>query len=112
MWFLTEDGLYEVLMQNRKPIVKEFKKEVKNSLLTESREPLNSTTGIYKQILNIYIGEGLKSMDQLRNLLSDLTVDLTTDELATVMENAIKMLKVATTESSVITTDKTLKILA
>lgn len=29
MWFLTEDGLYEVLMQSRKPIAKAFKKEVK-----------------------------------------------------------------------------------
>ena len=29
MWFLTEDGLYEVLMQSRKPIAKEFKKQVK-----------------------------------------------------------------------------------
>lgn len=29
MWFLTEYGLYEVLMQSRKPIAKEFKKEVK-----------------------------------------------------------------------------------
>ena len=25
MWFLTEDGLYEVLMQSRKPIAKQFK---------------------------------------------------------------------------------------
>lgn len=25
-WFLTEDGLYEVLMQSRKPIAKQFKK--------------------------------------------------------------------------------------
>jgi len=29
MWFLTEDGVYEVLMQSRKPIAKQFKKEVK-----------------------------------------------------------------------------------
>lgn len=29
MWFLTEDGLYEVLMQSRKPIAKQFKKEIK-----------------------------------------------------------------------------------
>ena len=29
--FLTEDGLYEILMQSRKPIAKEFKKEVKHS---------------------------------------------------------------------------------
>ena len=32
MWFLTEDGLYEVLMQSRKPIAKEFKREVKQIL--------------------------------------------------------------------------------
>lgn len=31
-WFLTEDGLYEVLMQSRKPKAKEFKKEVKKIL--------------------------------------------------------------------------------
>lgn len=31
-WFLTEDGLYEVLMQSRKPIAKEFKKNVKRIL--------------------------------------------------------------------------------
>lgn len=29
MWFLTENGLYEVLMQSRKPKAKAFKKEVK-----------------------------------------------------------------------------------
>ena len=32
MWFLTEDGLYEVLMQSTKPIAKSFKKEVKKIL--------------------------------------------------------------------------------
>ncbi len=31
-WFLTEDGLYEVLMQSRKPIAKRFKKKVKEIL--------------------------------------------------------------------------------
>lgn len=31
-WFSTEDGLYEVLMQSRKPIAKSFKKEVKEIL--------------------------------------------------------------------------------
>ncbi len=29
MWMLTEDGMYEVLMQSRKPIAKKFKKQVK-----------------------------------------------------------------------------------
>ena len=32
MWFLTENGLYEVLMLSRKPIAKQFKKEVKKIL--------------------------------------------------------------------------------
>ena len=41
MWFLTEDGVYEVLMQSRKPIAKQFKKEVKK-ILKEIR-----TTGEY-----------------------------------------------------------------
>ena len=34
MWLLTEDGVYEVLMQSRKPIAKAFKKEVKQILKT------------------------------------------------------------------------------
>lgn len=33
-WLLTEDGLYEVLMQSRKPIAKAFKREVKKILKT------------------------------------------------------------------------------
>ena len=32
MWFVTEEGLYEVLMQSRKPIAKKFKKKVKEIL--------------------------------------------------------------------------------
>ena len=32
MWFLTENGVYEVLMLSRKPIAKDFKKEVKKML--------------------------------------------------------------------------------
>jgi len=37
MWFLTEDGLYEVLMQSRKPIAKQFKKGIK-TILKEIRK--------------------------------------------------------------------------
>ena len=37
MWFLTEDGLYEVLMQSRKAIAKQFKKQVK-TILKEIRQ--------------------------------------------------------------------------
>lgn len=41
MSFLTEDGLYEILMQSRKPIAKEFKRKVKE-ILKEIRQ-----TGAY-----------------------------------------------------------------
>ena len=41
-WFLTEDGLYEVLMQSRKPIAKQFKKEVKKIL-----KQIRTTGGYY-----------------------------------------------------------------
>lgn len=36
VWFLTENGLYEVLMQSRKPIAKQFKKGIK-AILKEIR---------------------------------------------------------------------------
>lgn len=36
-WMLTENGLYEVLMQSRKPIAKQFKKGVK-AILKEIRK--------------------------------------------------------------------------
>nr|DAV07598.1 MAG TPA: KilAC domain protein [Caudoviricetes sp.] len=41
--FLTEDGLYEVLMQSRKPIAKEFKKEVKKILKTIRQNGMYAT---------------------------------------------------------------------
>lgn len=53
--YLTEDGLYEVLMQSRKPIAKEFKKEVKKILKTIRK------TGGYvanaDMMVNTYFGE-------------------------------------------------------
>ena len=43
MWFVTEDGLYEVLMQSRKPIAKEFKKQVKIILKEIRRNGIYAT---------------------------------------------------------------------
>ena len=45
MWFLTESGLYEVLMQSRKPIAKQFKKEVKTLLK-------NIRKGMFEKYIN------------------------------------------------------------
>ena len=33
-WFLSENGVYEVLMQSRKPVAKEFKKELEDNSLS------------------------------------------------------------------------------
>lgn len=43
MWFLTEDGLYEVLMQSRKPIAKQFKKKVKEILKSIRKHGMYAT---------------------------------------------------------------------
>lgn len=48
VWFLTENGLYEVLMQSRKPLAKEFKKKVKEILKTIRKHGLYATD----QLLN------------------------------------------------------------
>ena len=57
MTFLTEDGLYEVLMQSRKPIAKEFKKKVKEILkeLRKGNQVLvntgNNQVDLYTQLM-------------------------------------------------------------
>lgn len=49
-WFLTEDGLYEVLMQSRKPIAKQFKKEVKKLLKDLRLNRFNPFEGMSKEV--------------------------------------------------------------
>lgn len=52
-WFLTEDGLYEVLMQSRKPKAKEFKKEVKK-ILKSIRKTGGYTVGSSRGYFQLY----------------------------------------------------------
>ncbi|MFL1672147.1 BRO family protein [Paenibacillus dendritiformis] len=52
MWFLTEDGLYEVLMQSRKPIAKEFKREVKAILRNVRKHGAHMTTAMIEKVLS------------------------------------------------------------
>lgn len=71
MWFLTEDGLYEVLMQSRKPIAKEFKKKVKEILKTIRQHGAYLTPEtIEKFVMNpdflIGIGNALKEEQSKR----------------------------------------------
>lgn len=51
-WCLTENGLYEVLMQSRKPIAKQFKKEVKEILNTIRKHGIYATDNVIDNILN------------------------------------------------------------
>ncbi|SPF31813.1 putative phage-encoded protein [Candidatus Desulfosporosinus infrequens] len=64
MWFLTEDGLYEVLFQSRKPIAKEFKRQVKQ-ILKEIRR-----RGIY--VTDVALENMLSSPDFGIRLLSEI----------------------------------------
>lgn len=74
-WFLTENGLYEVLMQSRKPIAKQFKKEVKK-ILKQIRQ-----TGGYIPVA----ANSQWSDDQIMAqavLIAQRTIDLKNKELA------------------------------
>ena len=51
-WFLTEDGLYEVLMQSRKPIAKSFKKKVKEILKDVRKHGIYATDNVIDTMLS------------------------------------------------------------
>lgn len=50
-WFLTENGLYEVLMQSRKPIAKEFKRKVKEILKSVRKNGVYMTNEVIEKTL-------------------------------------------------------------
>ena len=50
MWFLTEDGLYEVLMSSKKPQAKVFKKKVKEILKTIRKDGFYMTEAKVSQV--------------------------------------------------------------
>ena len=63
---LTEDGLYEVLMQSRKPIAKQFKKQVKQILKDIRRRGIYATDATIDKI----IGDpefGIRLLTELKN---------------------------------------------
>lgn len=73
-WLLTEDGLYEVLMQSRKPIAKKFKREVKQILKSIRRYGIYATGETIDNILSnpkvtIKLLKKLKSEKTARQLV-------------------------------------------
>lgn len=72
VWFLTEAGVYEVLMQSRKPIVKQFKKEVKQLLKKLRLEQFIIDENINKENLN-KLNKAVEELNRIRGLLVDTT---------------------------------------
>lgn len=82
-WFLTEDGLYEVLMQSRKPIAKAFKKQIKKILkglrkgeIKMSDNTLNASDikTIMKSVVdnNNNTAECMKQMTQMMGVMTQI----------------------------------------
>lgn len=59
-WFVTEDGLYEICMQSRKPIAKEMKKEIKQYLKSIRLTGAAIPEGREQEMVNYYFS-GLSS---------------------------------------------------
>ena len=71
MWFLTEDGLYEVLMTSRKPQAKVFKKKVKEILKSIRKNGAYMTNEVIEKALTspdfiIQLATNLKDEQEAR----------------------------------------------
>lgn len=88
MWFLTEDGLYEVLMQSRKPIAKQFKKKVKKLLKDLRLNRFNPYENMSKELQAILLVD--KKQQELDNRITTIEDKMTVDyELAENLRSAI-----------------------
>lgn len=81
-WFLTEDGLYEVLMQSRKPIAKQFKRKVKEILKSIRKHGAYMTPETLKEALLspdflIQLAEKLKEEQEKNRRLTMTNAALT-----------------------------------
>lgn len=83
-WFLTEYGLYEVLMQSRKPIAKEFKKGVKAILKEIRQQGYYATSEVRNNVNSDYV-ESLMDLLKFKDSLID-TLNNRVDHLLTLLE--------------------------
>lgn len=88
MTFLTEDGLYEVLMQSRKPIAKQFKKKVKKLLKDLRLNRFNPYENMSKELQAILLVD--KKQQELDNRITTIEDKMTINyELAENLRSAI-----------------------
>ena len=95
MWFLTEDGLYEVLFQSRKPIAKEFKKQVKK-ILKEIRRRGIYVTDSALEIMLSSPDFGIRLLSEIkseRETISKLEHKIEEDKPKVAFANAIEATK-------------------
>ena len=86
--FLTEDGLYEVLMQSRKPIAKQFKKKVKKLLKDLRLNRFNPYENMSKELQAILLVD--KRQQELDNRITTIEDKMTVNyELAENLRSAI-----------------------
>ena len=86
--FLTEDGLYEVLMQSRKPIAKQFKKNVKKLLKDLRLNIFNRFENMSKELQAILLVD--KKQQELDNRITTIEDKMTVNyELAENLRSAI-----------------------
>lgn len=95
MWFLTEEGVYEVLFQSKKPIAKQFKSQVKAILKDIRKQGYYMTPAILQDPdFVIQLGMQMKQMAEEKNQLTgqvavlEKELDFTSSELD-YMENVI-----------------------
>lgn len=91
VWLLTEDGLYEVLMQSRKPIAKQFKKKVKEILHAIRKHGAYMTYTTLEQALAnpdflIRLATKLKEEQEARKHLEEIVKE---NEAKAVLSDAI-----------------------
>lgn len=94
-WFLTEDGLYEVLMQSRKPIAKEFKKQVKQILKEIRKRGLYVTDAALKTMLSSP-DFGIRLLNEIkseRETISRLVHKIEEDKPKVAFANALEATK-------------------
>ena len=76
-WFLTEDGLYEVCMQSRKPIAKQMKKEIKQYLKSIRLTGAAIPEGKEQEMVNYYFsGLSAELQGQIVNELIEKNKEL------------------------------------
>jgi anti-repressor protein len=95
LWFLTEDGLYEVLMQSRKPIAKEFKLQVKK-ILKEIRKRGIYVTDVALETMLSSPEFGIRLLNEIkseRETISRLVHKIEEDKPKVAFANALEATK-------------------